>query len=159
MSKIIPNSFQTPNAYVDEYLAYLTPEEFVVLIYMDRRIFGFHKGQDRISLSQFEQGIKTSKGKILDEGTGLSRKTILKALGELKEFGLIRQVAPNNPPTNDGACYELQFDEMLIDLEGLKARRDKQLRKNRTRTKRGRLMSLRNRHVTGGVSDTPHSGE
>ena len=50
-STFVPNSFQTPNDYVDEIMPYLTGEEFKVLIYAVRRILGFQKRQDRTSLS------------------------------------------------------------------------------------------------------------
>jgi hypothetical protein len=36
MALLIPNSFQTPNAYVDQYMPLLTPEEWVVLSYVVR---------------------------------------------------------------------------------------------------------------------------
>jgi hypothetical protein len=142
MSKIIPNSFQTPNAYVDDYMAYLTPEEFAILIYIARRILGFHKHQDRISLSQLEHGIKTRKGNVLDLGTGLSRPAIVRALQGLKTFGLIIQVASNDPAKNHGACYELQLDSKQISLAGLKERLEERRLKNRDRTKSARSVAL-----------------
>ena len=72
MSEFIPNSFQVPNIYIDLFLAYLTPEEFKVLMYTIRRILGFENKrgsrQDRISLSQFSGGIVAADGRALDEG-------------------------------------------------------------------------------------------
>ena len=42
-SDFIPNSYQTPNAYIDKYLHLLTGEEWKVLSYAIRRILGFQK--------------------------------------------------------------------------------------------------------------------
>ncbi len=51
-SKIIPNSFQTPNFFVDACLAYLTGNEYKCLSFLARKTFGWQKRSDRISKSQ-----------------------------------------------------------------------------------------------------------
>jgi len=102
MSTLIPNSFPTPNLYIDKYMSLLTPTEFKVLIYAVRRIFG---SQDRISLSQFHYG------------TDLSRSTIVVALEGLVKYGLLIRV--DMPTETETAIYELQFDDNLIDHNGL----------------------------------------
>jgi hypothetical protein len=138
MSDFIPNSFQTPNDYVDRFLHLLTPEEWKVLGYSIRRIFGFNKTADRISLSQYENGLKDKDGKQLDHGTGLSRPTIVRALRSLEEFGLQVEVEPNDPRKNEGACFTLQLNADKVDVAGLEARAAESRQKGRERTQAGR---------------------
>ena len=109
-SSFVPNAFQTPNGYVDSVMPYLTGEEYKVLIYATRRILGFQKRQDRISLSQFTDGTRSKDGDVLDKGTGLSVGTVKTCLKSLSDFGLMVKVAPNDPKTNDGDMWALQLD-------------------------------------------------
>jgi hypothetical protein len=105
----IPNSFQVPNVYIDEYLHMLSGNEFKVLVYAIRRIFGFNKRVDRISISQFCEGIKSrNSGEYLDHGTGLARATVIKALDNLEKYGLIARIKGNDR-NNNGAMYQLTF--------------------------------------------------
>lgn len=104
--KFIPNSFQVPNVYIDEYLHVLSNSELKVLVYAIRRIFGFQKRTDRISLSQFCDGIEDSEGNRLDYGTGLSKATVISSLNKLIEYGLIIRLADNNKK-NEGCLYQL----------------------------------------------------
>lgn len=133
MSKIIPNSFQTPNAYVDEFMAFLTPEEYVVLSYAARRVLGFHKESDHISLSQFSEGL-TRDGVQLDYGTGLNKQTVRKALDALMAFGLILQLRPYEKETSTPALFALQLDYDGVDVEGLRRRREERIARDSRRT-------------------------
>ncbi len=73
---LIPNSSQIPNVILDLVLPRISEAEARCLLYICRRTFGFHKDEDNISFSQFENGIKTSQGRRLDYGTGLSRPAV-----------------------------------------------------------------------------------
>jgi hypothetical protein len=126
---LIPNSFQTPNIYVDDFMAFVTEAEYKVLSYAARRIFGFGKPSDRISLSQFVDGIETKSGMRLDYGTGLSKNTVRTCLDSLKEFGLIIELSPGNPLTNEAAEYTLPTDITKVDFEGLKSRKQQDKKK------------------------------
>lgn len=90
MSKLKPNFTPTPNIFFDFYLPDLPEAELRCLLYIMRRTFGFQKGSDKISLSQFENGIKDKNGKVLDRGVGLTRKSIIKGLAGLEELKLIK---------------------------------------------------------------------
>jgi hypothetical protein len=92
---ISPNHTQVPNIYLDMYMADLTHAEWKCLCYIARRTFGFQKRTDSIATSQFENGITDSKGNILDKGTGLTNKPIIKALESLVKMGLISVVKDN----------------------------------------------------------------
>jgi hypothetical protein len=119
---LLPNSFQTPNIYVDEFMWLLTDAEYKVLSYAARRIFGFQKRTDRISISQFVSGITTKEKKQLDHGTGLSKNTVRLCLAELIKFGLIVEITPGNPLTNEAAEYTLQTDVSKVNEQSLVAR-------------------------------------
>lgn len=116
----IPNSFQTPNAFVDKLMPYLTSDEWKVLTYAMRRIFGFNKRQDRIALSQFTDGVENSEGELLDEGTGMSRPLVVAALGELVKYRVLICLGSNH----EGTLYALPIENMNIDFDGLRKRRD-----------------------------------
>ena len=77
MSRIVPNSYQTPNLFADRLMAYLTGDEWKTLHYALRRTFGFNRERDRISVSQFMNGNGRldEAGRPLEYGTGLSHST------------------------------------------------------------------------------------
>jgi predicted transcriptional regulator len=86
---LIPNSSQIPNVILDLVLPRISEAEARCLLYICRRTFGFHKDEDNISFTQFESGIKTSQGRRLDFGTGLSRPAVNTALQNLIKVGVI----------------------------------------------------------------------
>jgi len=119
----IPNSTQIPNDYVDKFLAFLTPEEWKVLTYAARRIFGFQKRQDRISLTQFSEGISRKDGERLDYGTGLTLHSTRKAVDGLVKAGLLVLLEPasmNHTP----ALYMLQLNPEGVRMDYLQRRRE-----------------------------------
>jgi hypothetical protein len=79
-----------PDAVFDYWLSILSGSELKVLLYIVRRTLGFGKVSDAISFTQFERGITTSEGKVLDKGCGLHRETISLALRTLEEKGCIK---------------------------------------------------------------------
>src|SRR3712207_3089459 len=85
-----PNYTQVPDELFDEQLPHLSGAELKVLLYIMRRTFGFKKTSDDISLSQICEGITTRDGRVLDQGTGLSRSTAQLAIKGLTEKNLIR---------------------------------------------------------------------
>ncbi len=68
---------------MDILLPRIPESEGKCLLYICRRTFGFHKEYDRISFSQFIDGIKDRSGKVLDYGTGLVRASVAEALRNL----------------------------------------------------------------------------
>jgi len=85
-----PTTTPTPDEVFDVWLAALTGAELKVLLYIVRRTFGFGKSADAISLRQICSGITTRDGRVLDQGTGLSRKAASQAVQSLEAKGLIR---------------------------------------------------------------------
>ena len=74
-----------PNV-MNKWWRYLTGSEHKVLDFILRHTVGFKKLNDKISLSQIETGV----GK-LDNGTGLTRPPIIKAIKGLVEKGFIKK--------------------------------------------------------------------
>lgn len=102
----------TPDDLFDLFLPDLSGAELKIVMYIVRRTYGFKKTSDSISVSQITTGIRTKDGRQLDRGTGLTKKTALKAIKTLEEKGLI---AVKRVKTEDGYnevnVYSLRFRE------------------------------------------------
>ena len=86
-NKFISNSFQIPNAVIDEYLATISCNAFKCYIFIVRKTRGWQKTTDSISISQFEEFLN------------ISDKTVRKALKELSNLDLIRRREVVGKPT------------------------------------------------------------
>lgn len=109
------NTTPVPDILFDELLSILTGSELKVLLYIIRRTAGFKKSADAISLSQFEEGIVTRDGKILDHGCGISdRKAIRRALEGLEKKHCIERVR-GKTASGDSATtlYKIHFISTL----------------------------------------------
>jgi phage replication O-like protein O len=84
-----PNTTQIPNEVFDTLMPHLSGGELKVLLYICRRTFGFRKGSDSISLTQIAHGITTKAGRVLDQGTGLSKRHVINALKALEKRNII----------------------------------------------------------------------
>jgi hypothetical protein len=107
-----PTTTQTPDALFDYWLTRLTGSELRVLLYAIRRTFGFGKDSDAISLNQFLHGITTQDGRVLDEGTGISRPALLAAIKKLTAKGLMVKTRQSTPATGDQVnVYRLVIED------------------------------------------------
>lgn len=78
----LPNSFQVPNALVDNgYLAVLKGAPLSIYLLLARKIRGYHKASDAVSISQ------------LIEYTGYARDAVIAGARELEKLGLVERVA------------------------------------------------------------------
>ena len=84
-----PNGTIVPDDVFDVLAPRLKESELRVLLYIVRRTFGFGKSADAISLRQLTDGIQTRDGRILDYGTGMSRKAVVAGIRGLVEKGII----------------------------------------------------------------------
>lgn len=89
---LIPNTTQFPNIIIDFVIPQIQEPEARCMIYIVRRTFGFHKEEDRISLTQFINGITARDGRKADLGTRLSRPSVVKALKNLEASEAIFRV-------------------------------------------------------------------
>ncbi len=104
-SNLIPNSTQIPNVILDLIIPRISEVEGRCLLYICRRTFGFHKGSDRISFSQFMEGIKDRRGVILDYGAGIARASVAKGLKSLLQADAIKI-----SQTSKGNYYEINLN-------------------------------------------------
>jgi phage replication O-like protein O len=136
-SKIIPNTFQTPNLFLDDgLLALLTGSETKCYLVIIRKTFGWRKDRDRIAKSQIAQL------------TGLSEPTVDDCMANLVKFGLVVCTAENNP-ANSGKEWAPQMDDSLIDYAGLQKRQSDTKLSSIKRTEKARL-------AKGGIVQLPH---
>ena len=102
MSRFIQNSFQMPNAVIDEYLCKLSGNAFKCYALIARQTTGWNKQSDRISISQFMDkcGIK-------------DRKTAFSCLAELERVLLIKTYKSKGEITE----FSLNFEFEDVDSE------------------------------------------
>jgi phage replication O-like protein O len=141
-NKIIPNSFQAPNFFVDECMSLLTGNEFKCLSFLARKTFGWQKRSDRISKSQ------------IMAATGLANETVDKTMNTLVVFGLVLRISENNPQ-NTGTEWALQTDNNLVRFDLLQERQEKAASSQRQKTEKGRQKLAERR---GGLSNNPGVG-
>lgn len=89
MEKLKPNFTQFPNVILDELLSELSDAELKCICYIVRRTYGFQRETDKIALSQFETGLISHNGVRLDYGTGMSKRSIIRALKSLEDRSII----------------------------------------------------------------------
>ena len=142
-NKIIPNSFQTPNFFVDECMAYLSGNEIKCVIVLSRKTFGWQKRSDRISKPQ------------LIEATGLNGETLDGCMNYLMTIGLVLRLHENNA-RNEGIEWALQLDDEQIRFDLLKERKAKQEETQQKRTQKARDTIAQMR---GGLSDSIHKSQ
>jgi hypothetical protein len=137
MSKIVPNTFQCFNAYVDRAMQHLTDAELRVLLYASRHIMGWQdkisSRMGHISLEMFEHGFDYTDddGNLLHfAGCGLRRNAISKALGSLCDFGFLERIGL---PTEKGQRWLLgsspNWDKLETRSSEIAARNQKRLAK------------------------------
>jgi phage replication O-like protein O len=102
MSKFIPNSFQVPNAFVDEMLAKMSGNASKCYLIIARKTRGWQKEMDRISRSQFMRL------------AGLSKPTIIKACDELIELNILK-----SEEIGQDIFYELDESNIFTSKESL----------------------------------------
>lgn len=117
-----PHTFQVPDIIIDRIAGVITAAEFKVLMYIVRRTSGFNKRQDRVSLSQFMNGITTKSGKILDAGLWMGEKTVKTALAGLKQFRIIQETQPVDRSKSLPPEYAMSWEDE-IDWTGLESRK------------------------------------
>ncbi|HDR1239061.1 TPA: replication protein [Pasteurella multocida] len=78
-SKFIPNSFQVPNAVIDDLMSQMSGAELKCYLAVIRKTKGWNKEEDAISITQ------------LMEVTGLSNRKVIDACNSLVEIGLLNQ--------------------------------------------------------------------
>jgi Bacteriophage replication protein O len=106
-----PTTTPVPDEVFDVLAPQLSEAELRVLLYIIRRTFGFKKQKDPISLTQLVDGIRTKDGNVLDLGTGMSRRGVIKGCQGLVKKGVIsveKRLSDRDYAVN---VYSLRFQD------------------------------------------------
>ena len=107
-----PSGTYVPDDVFDVLAPRLSEAELRVLLYIVRRTFGFGKRADAISLKQLTDGIVARDGRILDHGTGMSRKGVVGGIKGLLAKGVINvHRRMDERGENQVNVYTLRFRE------------------------------------------------
>lgn len=110
-----PNGTIVPDDVFDILAPKLSEAELRVLLYIVRRTFGFKKNADFISLKQLTDGITTRDGRVLDLGTGMSRKGVISGVKGLLAKGVINvQRRLDERGENQVNMYTLRFRGRVV---------------------------------------------
>lgn len=150
----VPNSFQTPNAYVDVLEYFLTSDEFKILMNIVRRIFGYENKRelhhDNISISQIEHGQRSKEtGNKISNGVGLTHPTIIKCINNMCRFRIIKKVGR---ASRLGQLIELNLDSDTFAWDLMESRllKTKNLQKKKAEKMRKTIeMNKKQIHATG----------
>lgn len=148
---VIPNSYQTPNIYIDVIMPLLTDSEWRVLSYAMRHILGWREKietrKGTISLQMFEGGYGPYPG------CGLNKGTIIKVLKALDTHGILTK---DGDVTKDGQRWQIADNLEQINIQALETRLQNKRSKDKERTKKMLIVLKQKRdqllsHNTGGV--------
>jgi len=99
--------------FIDHIMADCTGAEVKAALYLYRRTVGFNKRSDEVSLTQICHGITRKDGSLVNRGTGLDRKSALKAAEAIVEKGLFTRERGTGP---HGFVYTIC--DILTDVTG-----------------------------------------
>src|SRR4030042_5401839 len=83
------NFTRIPNAFLEAMSIIDTVGEMKVVYYILRHTWGFRDDCKKITLDEFQYGRKYKDGTRLDDGTGLTKPTIIDGLARAEEHGFI----------------------------------------------------------------------
>lgn len=116
MSKFIPDSFQVPNAFIDETLATLSGNACKIYLLIVRKTRGWHKEADKISYSQIQKY------------TGIgSSATVDKAVSELVGLGLISYRRGNEKSANEYRLNDVVGGTLKTEVGGTSKTEDTEI--------------------------------
>lgn len=136
------NFSQIPNVVYDYWMQRLKPTEFMVLSCLCRKIFGWHKTSDTISLNQ------------LIKATNLSKNSILAAIKELVSHGLVTKIQS----MGEFGCMPNEF-KLNVVIPQDEIYTDKSLEQLKQEKRWGEIIKVEeNDQILGGGSakDEPH---
>jgi phage replication O-like protein O len=108
-----PTTTPVPDEVFDVLMPQLSGAELKVLMYICRRTFGFKKESDSISLHQIATGITTRDGRVLDGGTGLCKRHVIRALKVLEKKNIIKVTRKvDETGLNEANTYSLNMLDM-----------------------------------------------
>jgi hypothetical protein len=104
------NTTPIPDEFFDIIAPKLSEAELRVALYVMRRTRGFKKSEDAISFSQLVGGIKTRDGRILDQGTGMSKSAVWRGVNGLVRKGILLKLTALSPlGDNETNVYRIHY--------------------------------------------------
>lgn len=126
-SRITPNTFQTPNILVDEYMRFLDGDEVKCYLVIVRKTLGWLKRTDKISKSQ------------IADLTGLSDDRVNTCMKNLVAFRLVARLDNGDPLNKLGVEWKLELDDTKVDVNALIDRYEQRKTANTARTEKMRV--------------------
>jgi len=109
------NGTIVPDVFFDFLAPELTDCELRVLLYLMRRIFGFKRESDDISISQLADGL-VKGSRQLDRGTQMSKSSVKRGLAGLRLKGVVVAVRNTSAARgNEPTTYTLRFRGQPLD--------------------------------------------
>lgn len=117
MSKFIANSFQVPNAVIDELMADMSANALRCYLLITRKTTGWGKESDKISISQFMQtlGVKDKRTVYvaLTELINLNLINAIKNNGGITEYSLVQDTS--EPVTKNAGTKNVTSNKKCIE--------------------------------------------
>jgi hypothetical protein len=117
---VSPTTTPVPDEFFDVLAPRLTEAELRVSLYIIRRTFGFKKNADAISLRQMVDGIRTKDGRVLDQGTGLSKPAVIRAVRSLVQRKVITAIPRRTSDKGfEATTYSLNILQPAVEAHPL----------------------------------------
>lgn len=115
---------RTPNE-IFELIPELKEGELKCLLYIVRHTLGYHEPTKVITFDEFINGRKRKDGTRIDEGTGLSKQTVIKSLATLYERGFVYRETNDEDRARIKHEYGLRYRAASPDVKNLDIRGQK----------------------------------
>lgn len=163
-----PNHTQTPNIFFDDSLPTIKSfAELKVILAIVRQTFGWHKADDRISISQLmkltgltRQGVINGVARALKDGfldrqpVGDSFTYSLRVVNEVDQ-GVVNEVDQSQPPASQRNRPEVvnEIDSQLVNEVDPQKKKIKEKKESKEPSPHSRLMEFHSLHLKGPIPD------
>jgi DNA-binding MarR family transcriptional regulator len=84
------NWSKLPHEFIDALPLVETIGEMKIILYVLRHTWGYHDEEKRITLDEFQNGRKRRDGSRIDNGTGLSKPTVIDGIERAIKHGFLQ---------------------------------------------------------------------
>lgn len=107
------NYSKLPHEFVDAFPIMRSQAEIKVVLYILRHTWGYHDGEKKITVDEFCNGRKRKDGTRIDNGTGLSKPSVLSGIKSAIEHGFITVEVDDSDKARVKKYYALRGKESL----------------------------------------------
>lgn len=115
------NWSKLPHQLVDALPLIETIGEFKIIIYTLRHTWGYHDDYKKITLDEFQYGRKHKDGSRIDNGTGLTKPTIIDGIKRAIEHGFLFEHADTSDPARVKKFYSLKEEGLKVFTPDVKS--------------------------------------